>query len=301
MIVVTGGFGFIGSNLVDRLLSDGHEVVVIDDGRNKTSPPPEREGLRIIRRAVERTELSEKPDVIYHLAAPVGPVGVLDRGGSITREVVESSYKVGSWAKWAGCPLVDVSTSEVYGSGGADSENDPCTFQAWPSARKEYAVSKLAAETMLLNTPGLDVRIVRPFNVAGPRQSAYGGFVIPRMIQQARTGRPLTVYQPGTQRRAFTHVADIVDGIILAAERGTPGEVYNLGNPANSVTMFQLASRVREVLHIEVPVEIVDPVELWGPSFREAPDKLPVATKAERELGWLPKRGLNEIIRDAAA
>lgn len=298
--IVTGGFGFIGSHLVDRLLADGHEVVVIDDGRNATAPLAERDGLTIFRRAVEDTPLSlVRADIIYHLAAPVGPVGVIRRGGVIAREVVEASYRVGRWALLNACPLIDVSTSEVYGSGGSDAEDDPCTFQAPTSARKEYAVAKLAAETMLRNTPDLDVRIVRPFNVAGPRQSAYGGFVIPRFVQQARTGAALTVYAPGDQRRAFTHVLDIVDGLVLIAEAGTPGEVYNLGNPGNSTTMIGLAQRVLGVLGMPGVTRIVDPVELHGPGFREAPDKLPNAEKA-MALGWRPTRDLGQIIRDAA-
>jgi UDP-glucose 4-epimerase len=242
--VVTGAFGFIGKHLTDRLLADGWEVIAIDDGRNGTAQIEDRERLSVWNVAVEKADVLVPLDAIFHLAAPVGPVGVLRRGGQITREVVETSSRVASWAISAGCPLIDVSTSEVYGSGGADSEDDPCTFQAPTSARKEYAVAKLAAETMLRNTEGLDVRIIRPFNVAGPGQSAYGGFVIPRFIQQARLGMALTVYEPGTQQRSFTHVLDVVDGLILAYEKGTPGEVYNLGNPANDDDHPQLAQRV---------------------------------------------------------
>ena len=140
--------------------------------------------------------------------------------------------------------------------------------------------------------------MVRPFNVAGPRQKVDGGFVLPRFLAQARAGKPLTVYRPGTQRRAFTHVADIVDGLVLAYEKGRRSEIYNLGNPANTCSIRELAEEV--VALVGGTIDIVDPVALHGPAFREAPDKIPNADKARRELGWEPIRDRATVIRDAA-
>lgn len=297
--VVTGGFGFIGRHLVAQLLYNGDHVTVIDDGRNGTEPLEDRPNLTIRPSAVERVYLIQA-DVIYHLAAPVGPVGVLSLAGKITQDVIDSSAMVARWALANRAVLINVSTSEVYGSGGADSESDPCSFRAPPSARKEYAVAKLAAETMLANMPGLRVRTIRPFNVAGPGQRSEGGFVLPRFIEQAQRGEPLTVYEPGSQRRSLTHVYDVVDGLVLAAERGVDGELYNLGNPANECSMLDLAIRVLEVMGLSGEARLVDPVALHGPSFREAPDKLPVSDKARRELGWHPTRSLDRIIGDTA-
>ena len=281
--IVTGSAGFIGSHLVDRLTSDGWDVVGID---RATGPSIEETG-----------ELPTDVAAIFHLASPVGPVGVLHQAGTIVPQVVETTTIVRNWALGYGCTLVDVSTSEVYGSGGSDAEDDVCTFRPETSARKEYAIAKLAAETMLRNTPGLDLRIIRPFNVAGPRQSSAGGFVIPRFIEQARAGEPLTVYQPGTQRRAFTHVLDIVDGMVRSLD--WPADVYNLGNPANSTTMIALAQRVLATLGVAGETRVVDPRTLHGPRFREAPDKLPNAARANA-LGWRPLRDLGRIIADAA-
>lgn len=308
--IVTGGAGFIGSHLVDMLAARGERVLVIDDLRNHASNEPPAytwgwpscvEWGRIPTAAAEFGRVA-RPRVIYHLAGPVGPVGVLPEAGNIARDIVRDSDTVRRWALASGAILVDVSTSEVYGTAGhSNGEGDPCVFGAESSARSEYATAKFAAERMLLNTPDLDVRIIRPFNVAGPRQRPDGGFVLPRFIRQALAGEPLTVYTPGTQRRAFTHVLDIAEGIVLAAERGHAGAVYNLGNPANECDILALAREVVEATGSSSPIEVVDPMDLWGPAFREAPDKVPDAARAMRDLGWVPSRDRARTIADAIA
>lgn len=298
--VVTGGLGFIGSHLVERLLADGHRVTVVDDGR--TAVAGDVPGADIRRWAMEHAPFPPDADIVYHLAGPVGPVGVLRHAGAIVTDVVAMADTARAWALMNGCPLVYVSTSEVYGLQRQPmDESAPRIVAAGHSARMEYAVAKLAAETMLLNSPGLDVRVVRPFNVAGPRQQEQGGFVLPRFVRQAKAGEPLTVYTPGTQRRAFTHVLDIVDGIVRVGEQGRPGSVWNLGSPANECSIAELALEVVATLGSRSRIEVVDPTELWGPAFREAPDKVPDITRARTLLGWEPARDRRQVILDAAA
>lgn len=303
--VVTGGCGFIGSHLVEALVRDGWEVTVVDSLVTSPLPLPDLRSEWSVPVKVIPAAIREIPapvaDVFFHLASPVGPVGVLARSGHIASEVIADAATVADWATASDAVLVDVSTSELYGpQEGACVETLARVTPAGHSARMEYAVAKLAAETMLLNRP-VDVRVVRPFNVTGPRQSSKGGFVLPRFVSQALRSDPITVYQPGTQLRAFTHVADIVSGLILAATKSHPGAVYNLGNPDNLTTIADLATKVVEATSSHSPLETVDPQALWGPGFREAADKWPDARKAKRELGWTPKYGLEQTICDVVA
>jgi nucleoside-diphosphate-sugar epimerase len=312
MLTVTGGLGFIGSHLVDALAAQGHQITVIDDYRwgktgftgDRPLPAFAQEWPRRVCLEVQPVSHANIPPstVIYHLAGPVGPVGVLEYAGRLAHEVVSDAHGLAQRAMRVGARLIYVSTSEVYGAQEwPTTEAAPRIIESGHSARMEYAVAKLAAETMLLNTLGLDVRIIRPFNVAGPRQRAEGGFVLPRFLEQAQTGKPLTVYGDGSATRAFTHVADIVDGIIRAATQGIPGGVYNLGNPDNACTIAQLAADVIAITKSESGIEYVDPVALWGEGFREAPDKVPDITRARAKLGWNPTLTREQIIRDAAA
>lgn len=297
-VTITGGFGFIGSHLTEICLEAGHRVTVIDDCR--TSVVREMKGVNHIQGPLPHyTTAGNDSDVIFHLASPVGPVGVLDHAGYIVREVIELADDVALAAWQDEAPLIYVSTSELYGDQPQPvNESRPRIFQAGSSARMEYAVAKLAAETMLLNRNDIDVRVVRPFNVAGPRQKEDGGFVLPRFMRQAATGSALTVYGDGQQRRAFTHVREIALGIYNTWRYGQAQHVYNLGNPDNEMTIMRLAETVIELTGSTSQIELTDPAELWGLGFREAPDKVPDISRAKRELRWEPTIGVRDIIMD---
>jgi nucleoside-diphosphate-sugar epimerase len=307
--LVTGGAGFIGGWLTQRLAAEGWRVVVIDDMRSSPLPLelllPDwtASGGTIEMLEADVLEYGQAPcfpDVVFHCAGPVGPLGVLSQGGRIVQQIVQLADRVARWARGHDVPLVFVATSESYGANGECHETTPRMFPTGHSARQEYAIAKLAAEEMLLNTAGLDVRIVRPFNVAGPRQSGVGGFVTPRWVAEAMAGLPLTVHQPGTQLRAFTHVADEVDGIIRAYTHGHAGLTVNLGNVGNRTDMLAYAQLVNDVVRPGQPnsVRIVDPRTLHGPGYREAVDKYPAPSQHAAAIGWYPFRDLRAIVQD---
>jgi UDP-glucose 4-epimerase len=314
-VLVTGGFGFIGSHLVERLVDDGDRVHVVDNLSSNPLPieelvhGPRWGGVTYDLQDVEtfaRSAGDSRFSHIYHLASVVGPAGVLPHCGRIASAIVSDAASVADLALRTSARLLFVSTSEVYGGGesGCCAEAMPKRLPGKSSPRAEYAVGKLAAEMSLENLcriDRLDVRIVRPFNVAGPRQSGQGGFVLPRFVGQALGGHPLTVFGTGRQVRAFTHVLDIVEGLVAAMERGQPGEVYNLGNTANNCTILQLADEVREAAGSASHVVFVDPKDVYGPLYEEADDKYPDPAKAASELGWVPGRGRRQTIDDTIA
>jgi nucleoside-diphosphate-sugar epimerase len=314
-ILVTGGFGFIGSHLVEMLLRKPENRVHVVD--SMVTSPIELDSylqqlrgserlsydLCTVREFFAKVEIP-KFDEIYHLASVVGPVGVLKHSGLILRDMVGDTYNLIDYCLDHGTKLCDISTSEVYGGGrdGYCCENDSMIIPPKISVRLEYAVSKLACEVATVNTcrtSSLNAKIVRPFNVAGPRQATAGGFVLPRFIKQALAQEPLTVYGQGKSVRAFTDVRDIADGIVRTMCCGRSGEAYNIGNPANKTNILDLAQRVIQITGSKSEISFVDPKVLWGPLFEEANDKYPDADRAINELGWRPKAGLEMIIRES--
>lgn len=311
-ILVTGGFGFIGTTLVQHLLAQSNaQIHVVDD--MSTSPidlddfldqvdRPQRLSYTI--NPVHEFIAHAEPHAwtqIYHLASPVGPAGILKHAGEMIRTVVRDGYALIDYCRKGGSRLLDVSTSEIYGGGvgGLCAESTSKIVQPKTTVRLEYAIAKLAVETAIINhckTGALNAVIIRPFNVAGPRQSPRGGFVLPRFVQQADSGRPLTVFGDGSAVRAFTHVSDVALGIIRAMQKGGNGTAYNVGNPENKTTILDLAKRVRRVLESRSEIHFVDPKTIYGQLYEEASDKFPDAGKAMSELGWEPKYGIDETI-----
>ena len=315
-ILVTGGFGFLGSHLLERLLQDpDSEIHVVDNLSSNPLPlevlldelgHPARLTHSLCSVADYCRGTPERFDVIYHLASIVGPAGVIPHMGNIVKSIVDDTYDLMRLARQSGARLIDISTSEIYGGGqeGFCSENLPRIVPAQTSARLEYAVGKMAAETAIANTcqvSALDACIVRPFNISGPRQSGRGGFVLPRFVGLALRGEDITVFGDGQQVRAFTHVKDVAEGIALVAERGRSGEAYNVGAPDNRCTIDELASAVIRLTGSRSRKVYLDPKRLYGPLYVEANDKFPDASKIMAEIGWQPRYSRDEVIRDTAA
>lgn len=301
-VLVTGGLGFLGSHLVEILLDRGEKVIIIDDLSSNAVPPEYFDGKveKVYKHSVAQYFTPPVPSFkkVYHLASVVGPAGVIPHAGKMIGSIVNDTYAVAKAVEEWNAKMVDVSTSEVYGGGNkgyCSEEMDKIITKT--SARLEYAVGKLAAETALINMKSNAV-IIRPFNIAGPRQSLKGGFVLPRFLQQAREGEPITVFGDGRAIRAFTHVREVAEGLIVAMEKGTAGEAYNIGNPHNRISIKELAEKVIEITGTKSKIEHVDPKTIFGQYFEEAADKYPDARKAEFELGWKPKIGVDEIIEE---
>ncbi len=299
--LVTGGLGFIGSHLVDLLLSEGLWVVVIDNFVNNCVDNMDCEIL-----AGDITEVLLTEDIfvdsVFHLASTVGPVGVLSQSGEMGNSIVRDTVALRDFCIEEGIKYTYVSTSEIYGDVKDWHEDSIKVFPAHYTVRSEYAAGKMTSEISIVNkarVADLSYTIIRPFNVAGPRQKPNLGFVLPRFVVAALTGQYITVYGDGSQRRAFTDVRDICDAIYMLAT-GHEG-IFNIGNPANEMSIGDLAELVlKYVGDTESEIVNVDPKKLHGDLFEEVPDKIPCIDKL-KEIGWSPKYSIEQTINDTIA
>lgn len=311
-IVITGGLGFIGSHVVDAFLAKGCEVTVIDsmvaavtDGAEYEADP---------RCIVHRISVADYldgdgsfagADLVVHAASHVGPAGILRHQGTLGADMVATTQRVVDACVEDGAALVTFSSAEVYGRSGLLREQDDLIVPTHYNARLEYAIAKTLTEAITINSRhrGLRGLVIRPFNVAGPRQSRAGGFVMPTFVQQALAGRPLTVFAGGAQTRAFLSATDlarfVADHVDAALASGRP--VFNLGNPANSSTIWALAERVVARLGSASAIEHIDARLIHGPLYEEAEsiDKLPVLDAAAA-VGWMPRITLDDLIDETA-
>lgn len=291
-VVITGGMGFIGSHLVDALYPLCNTIYVIDNMEsNAVSISYAREKSQVFLQSVESFDFNRiNFDILFHLASPVGPTGVLKWAGDMAETMVSSTVKVRDACIRKDVPLVLISSSEIYGHAGELHEKAVKIFPSEYSVRSEYGAAKMLSEIAIVNkakVTDLKYLIIRPFNVAGPRQLPDNGFVLPRFIHQALRNDPITVYGDGLQKRAFTDVRDIVSCILFLCSLGEWGETYNIGNPANEITIESLAWRVINILgnmgvRTNSEIAYIDPKSLHGDLFEEVPDKLPQIEKFKK-------------------
>jgi len=301
--LVTGGLGFIGSHLVDRLLSDGWDVVVVDDKSSHVREGDQR--YRMVQgRICDVVPFEFSNDdihVVFHLASFVGPAGILKHAGQMGPRIIEDAVRVIDFCMEKDALLIDVSTSEIYGHAGVLDESSEKVCPGKYKVRSEYAVGKLLSEIVIVNRSRINkvkYHIIRPFNVAGPRQKPDGGFVLPRFVVAALTDQPLTVFGDGSQRRAFTDVRDICDAIVTIAASGYKNEEWNIGNPKNEMTISDLAAMIIAKVEEECKIVQVDPKDIHGWLFEEAIDKIPYTRKIEDLLGWKAKLSIGQTIVD---
>lgn len=309
-VLVTGGLGFIGSEVARQHVARGDQVVIIDDlSGNVVDDVPgtdvhagrEWDLANVSSTAV--LDVVDHCDRIIHAASPVGAVGVIHHQGWIVSKIVAATDTAARVAMATGAKLVNISSSEVYGFPGRYRETDSVVIPAGATARREYAVGKLAGEYLVAgratDVPAVNIR---PFNVVGPGQPAAKGFVLPTFCEQAHAGRPLTVFRPGSQERAFTAVWDVARFIVDHVDAADwTGEVVNVGNPDNMISVLGLANLVLAYAGVghanQRLVEMTTGREVWGDGFNEADGttKLPDPTRA-LGMGWVPKVGLRELV-----
>jgi len=310
-ILITGGAGFIGSHLAERLLDDGHGVLVLDDlstGRFENVAHLERHPAFELRVAsVTDPEVVERCVTecrrVYHLASAVGVKLVVDQPVKTIETIVNGTDTVlRSCARYRR-PILITSTSEVYGKGAKVpfSEGDDCVMGPTTTRRWAYACAKALDEFLALahwHETRLPVAIARLFNTVGPRQTGRYGMVIPRFVAQGLAGEPITVYGDGSQSRCFAHVADVVDALVqILDEPKAFGQVFNVGN-AEEITILQLAERVRSLTGGKSPIRIVPYREAYPAGFEDMARRVPDLSKIHRLIGYEPKRRLEQILAD---
>lgn len=299
-ILVTGGAGFIGSHLCEKLLGMGHHVIALDNfmtGRraNMSSIIGHPEFEFYEQDIIEPWQPQGKIEVIFHLASPASPVGYSNH--PIETHLVNSvgTHNMLKIALAHGAKFLITSTSEAYGDPLVHPQREDYWGNVNPiGPRSCYDESKRFAESLTMEYVrqfSLDARIVRLFNTYGPRNDPEDGRVVPNFITQALLNRPITIYGNGQQTRSFCYVSDLLEGLLVAMfTPETKGEVFNLGNP-DERTILDFANKVREICNPEVKIVFMDS-RVDDPN-RRCPD----ITKARTRLGWEPKVSLEEGLR----
>lgn len=312
--LVTGGAGFIGSHLADELLARGYHVIVLDDlstGRlDNVAHVLQHPGFRLIRDSVSNSvtidQLVTSCDVVFHLAAAVGvDLVIRDPVRVFETNIVGSHVLLAATARHHKKTLI-ASTSEVYGKSEKIPyhEEDDRVLGPTSNTRWSYAISKAVDEFLALayhQQVGLPVVIFRLFNTIGPRQTGRYGMVVPRFVQQALRGEPLTVYGDGWQSRCFCDVDDVVRAIVGLAEcDDAVGNVFNVGSTAE-VTILELARKVLSLVD-DRPSSLIDRIKLvpydqaYAPGFEDTRRRVPDISRIKATIGWQPRICLDDTL-----
>ena len=308
--LITGGAGFIGSHLAERLLDAGQAVTVVDDlstGRDANlARIRDHQKFCFVRDTVssERTVnlLMSQCDAVFHLAATVGVQLVHDEPVRTIHTTIHGTEVVLDAAHRFGKPVLITSSSEVYGKGTRVpfGEDDDVVMGATRFTRWCYAYAKGIDEFLGLayhKQFALPVVIVRLFNTVGPRQVGQYGMVLPRFVEAALANRPLKVYGDGTQTRCFCQVTDVVDALIkLFDTPAAQGQVFNVGGD-EEVSMNDLACRVIAAAGSGSPTELIPYDVAYGQRFDDLPRRVPKLDKIRGAIGFAPKMNLEQIIR----
>jgi UDP-glucose 4-epimerase len=311
--LVTGGAGFVGSHLSERLLACGYEVAVLDDlstgSIRNISHLKDRPGFQyVIDSIMEKRVLAEMVDdcdVVFHLAAAVGvrlivesPVRTLDTNVRGTELVLEAAAKKRR-------KVLITSTSEVYGKSNKIpfEEDDDLLIGPPVRGRWSYACSKAMDEFLALayyRERHLPVVIVRLFNTVGPRQVGTYGMVLPRFVKWALAGRPIVIHGDGEQSRCFGWVGDVTSALVKLSEtEEAEGALFNIGSD-EEVTINQLAELVKEVTDSDSPIVHVSYEDAYGKDFEDMRRRIPDLSKIRQAIGYAPSKCLRQIVEAVA-
>jgi UDP-glucose 4-epimerase len=308
--LITGGAGFIGSHLAERLLELGHDVLVLDNLstgsiENITHLKGHKKFSYVIDSVTSESLLAEmvdSSDVVFHLAAAVGVKLIVEQPVHTIETNVHGTEVVLKHANKKKKLVFIASTSEVYGKSADVPFRESADVVLGPSVKHRwaYACSKLIDEFLALaywKEKKLPVVIVRLFNTVGPRQTGQYGMVLPTFVRQALSGHPITVFGDGMQSRSFTYVSDVVDALIaLSSERRAIGEVFNIGN-TGEISIGELAQRVKTMTGSDSPIRLIPYDEAYEAGFEDMPRRVPDISKLRALIGYEPRVALDEIIR----
>ena len=308
-ILITGGAGFIGSFLAERLIAEGHLVRVLDnlstgsmsnlDAVSSDSRLDFHQGSVMDPAVVD--DMVKSVDCVIHLASAVGVKLIMEQpSASLLTNIVGTENVLAACLK-NNTRVFVASTSEVYGKSKSfpQGEHDDLILGATENLRWSYACSKICDEFLALSyarEKNLPATIVRFFNTTGPRQSSQYGMVLPNFVDAAMQGRKLLVHGTGEQSRCFCHVQDTVEAVVrLLALPETAGEVFNIGND-QEVTIANLARRVIDKTASMSTIEYIPYKEVYGEGFEDMQRRVPSLTKLEAATGFRPRTPLETII-----
>lgn len=313
-ILITGGAGFIGSHLAERLLDDGHGVTVLDNlstgNLGNIAHLTSRRGFECVIGSVRDAslvdELVQSCDVVAHLAAAVGVRLILEKPSLSIHTNVNGTENVVHAASSRNKLVIIVSSSEVYGKSTKMpfAEDDDLVLGSTANLRWSYACAKLLDECLALSYAQenkLSAIIVRLFNTTGPRQTGHYGMVLPGFISQALKGEPITVYGSGQQSRCFAHVADVVESLVrLMNAPSALGQIFNVGND-EEISIEDLAAKVKDVTGSASLISKRPYRDVYGVGFEDMARRVPDVRKLERFIGYRPRTSLDRIIADIVA
>ena len=313
-ILVTGGAGFIGSHLCERLITDGHTVTAIDNfstGRAANLANLNRtDNFTLVQGSILDTEvlkpLIEGTDYVFHLAAAVGVFNIVNNPLASLLTNIRGTENVLEVAHVKNTPVFLTSSSEVYGKNISDSlkESDDRILGSPVTLRWSYSEAKAIDESLVYAyfvEKKLETRIVRFFNTVGPRQLGAYGMVVPRFVKAALANEPITIYGNGNQTRCFAHVYDVVDAVIaIAFADNTIGKVINIGNNFE-ISINGLAKKIIGETSSKSEIVYVPYEEAYGDGFEDMERRVPNIDLINQLVGWTPKRDLSTMITDISA